>query len=259
MSVTKLHKEEIGFVQISNETISLITDPAALGIYCYLFSKPSDWVIVGKQVQKHFGIGKDKYQSCMRVLRELGLVKLTRDHHDGKITGSTYHIYATPREPDNQSVGKSAQPESRISPQPEIHAARKSGCITNKELLQTNISTNKEWVPPSWLNLDAWQEFEQHRSSSAKLKRGWTDLARTKAANQLEGLTHQEQQQLIDYSIQGGYPALYPDRLTRQSSQPKPKTKLQRAAEALGYEHPTISPSRPASINHAPARLLTSS
>ena len=45
-----------------------------------------------------------------------------------------------------------------------------------------------------------------------------SDLARKKATNQIIGLKQEDQQWVIDYSIQGGYPGLYPDQLKKKQS-----------------------------------------
>ena len=67
---------------------------------------------------------------------------------------------------------------------------------------------------PEFVNPVAWAEFEQHRK---EIKKSLSDMARTKAANQLNGLTFEQQQEVIDYSIQGKYPGLYPERIKQKS------------------------------------------
>jgi hypothetical protein len=65
------------------------------------------------------------------------------------------------------------------------------------------------WQPPPWINPTAWAEFEQHRREMGK---PLTDLARTKAANRLRDLSHAEQQQCIDTSIQARWTGLFPEK-----------------------------------------------
>jgi hypothetical protein len=66
---------------------------------------------------------------------------------------------------------------------------------------------------PEWINRAAWEEFEQHRQD---IKKSLTDLARTKAMKKLEGFSYNDQQAIIDYSIEGSYMGLFPDCLERQ-------------------------------------------
>lgn len=69
------------------------------------------------------------------------------------------------------------------------------------------------WVLPDFVDSVAWSEFEQHRKL---IRKPMSDLARAKATNLLRELTHDEQRRVIDYSIAGGYPGLFPDQLKRE-------------------------------------------
>ena len=80
----------------------------------------------------------------------------------------------------------------------------------NQEPLTINQEplTNIEgWQAPEGLNLNAWNEFEVHRK---QMNKPLSDLARTKAANQIKHLTHDEQQAVIDVSIQSRWTGLFP-------------------------------------------------
>ena len=65
------------------------------------------------------------------------------------------------------------------------------------------------WQMPAGLNPKAWAEFDQHRK---KHKSAWSDLAKTKSANVLLALSHEEQQATVDKSVQAGWPGLYPEK-----------------------------------------------
>ena len=66
---------------------------------------------------------------------------------------------------------------------------------------------------PDFVNKNAWEEFEQHRK---EIKKPMTDLARKKATNLLKGLSSEQQQQTVDYSIAGRYPNLYPEQIAKK-------------------------------------------
>lgn len=63
------------FTTILNKTIDAITDPASLGIYLYLASKPDDWEISVTNLKNRFGKGGDFIRSRMADLKKIGLLK----------------------------------------------------------------------------------------------------------------------------------------------------------------------------------------
>lgn len=67
-----LKHEQSPFTTLINETITQIKDAAALGIYCYLASKPGDWEISPKQLMNHFGKGRDFINDKLKYLRSIG-------------------------------------------------------------------------------------------------------------------------------------------------------------------------------------------
>lgn len=71
-------------------------------------------------------------------------------------------------------------------------------------------AVSNQWQMPAGLNAKAWADFDQHRR---KHKSAWTDLAKTKSANILLKLTHEEQQACVDKSCQAGWPGLYPEKV----------------------------------------------
>lgn len=62
------------FTTLINKTIDLIPDPAAVGIYVYLASKQSDWIIQEKDLMNRFGVGRDYIRSRMKILKDVGLL-----------------------------------------------------------------------------------------------------------------------------------------------------------------------------------------
>lgn len=76
-------------------------------------------------------------------------------------------------------------------------------------------AVSNQWQMPAGLNAKAWGEFEQHRKD---IKKPMTDTARTKAANQICGLSHEQQQATIDKSIQSRWAGLFPEKLKNTKS-----------------------------------------
>lgn len=93
MSIEKNNKnslahEEGGFTTLINSTIQNIRHPGALGLYCYLASKPADWEICKKHLQNHFMKGKDYINSCFKHLKEIGALGITMNRDEkGKCIG----------------------------------------------------------------------------------------------------------------------------------------------------------------------------
>lgn len=63
------------FTTILNKTIEAIEDPAALGIYLYLASKPDNWEISETNLKNRFKRGGDFIRARMAELKRIGLLK----------------------------------------------------------------------------------------------------------------------------------------------------------------------------------------
>lgn len=65
----------LSFTTLINDTLELIENPATLGIYVYLASKPSDWVINETNLQNRFRKGRDFIKERIDELKSLRLLK----------------------------------------------------------------------------------------------------------------------------------------------------------------------------------------
>jgi len=95
--IHKLQKAENPYEQIDRNTIQLISNPIALAIWIYLQSKPNDWNVNENEIREHFSIGRDRYLSAMKELRELGLYEYKTVKKDGKFVAKDFHLYASPK------------------------------------------------------------------------------------------------------------------------------------------------------------------
>ena len=80
MSVKKntpnfLKHSGLSFTTIINQTMDLIKDDGALGIYCYLSSKPQNWEICQIHLANRFGKGRDYIRNKIKILKNAGLIK----------------------------------------------------------------------------------------------------------------------------------------------------------------------------------------
>lgn len=88
--VTKnvLQKENSPFTTILNEALQGITHTGALGVYCYLASKPTGWIICKKELAKHFNCGREHIDTCFKKLKEFGAIEIDPIRDElGKIVG----------------------------------------------------------------------------------------------------------------------------------------------------------------------------
>lgn len=90
-----LKKLGLPFSIIINQTMNLIKDPAALGIYMYLISKPEDWDIQETDLMRRFNKGRDFIRGRLKELKDVGLLKTTSTRNDkGHIIGWTTMLYS---------------------------------------------------------------------------------------------------------------------------------------------------------------------
>jgi len=66
---------ELPYTIIINETIDIIPDNSAMGVYLYLARKPQDWDIQEKDIMKRFKKGRDHIRKCLSILKDIGLYK----------------------------------------------------------------------------------------------------------------------------------------------------------------------------------------
>ena len=87
---------------------------------------------------------------------------------------------------------------------------------SNKEKEKKKDKRKKTFTLPELINKIAWNEYELHRK---EIKKPLSDLARTKATNLLLNYSQEEQQEMVNYSINGSYPALYPPKISNNKKQ----------------------------------------
>ena len=96
MPIHKLetHQADIHYFMLSREVVQAIDNPDALAIWCYLQSKPKNWIVLEDQVRSHFDIGRLKYLKAMKCLRDVGLYHVERIKDDrNRFCSNVFHIY----------------------------------------------------------------------------------------------------------------------------------------------------------------------
>jgi hypothetical protein len=129
-------REESGCTIFVNETIQNITDPAALGLYCYLLTKPYCWNITTKELMKHFKMSKDKAYRLLRVLIDLGLLQRNEIREKGQFVKYHYILKLKPY-PEKQDC--EPQPEKPLAVNQDTY--KTNNTIQNKDFNNTTTST----------------------------------------------------------------------------------------------------------------------
>jgi len=112
-------KEDLGCTIVVNETIQNITDPAVLGIYCYLLTKPPGWNIQAKELMNHFKMSKDKCYRLLTALLDLKLLSRTQQRHAGHFLTYNYKLHLKPYNlphPENQETENQETYKTNILP-----------------------------------------------------------------------------------------------------------------------------------------------
>jgi uncharacterized phage protein (TIGR02220 family) len=139
MSIFKNKKRTNPYSQIDN---ALLNDERlraeSLGVLVYLISKPEDWTISMKQLQKRFNFGREKMQAIAKNMEECGyLIRVKPKNELGQFIGTFWDVTDTPTVgyADSSETGQSENPTVR---KPVSHYTNKE-YFTNKD-----INTNKE-------------------------------------------------------------------------------------------------------------------
>jgi len=66
---------------------------AARGLLGYLLSRPDDWKVLVKDLQRRGDLRRDGIYKLLKELREAGYVRFQRARdHEGRIRGGTYYV-----------------------------------------------------------------------------------------------------------------------------------------------------------------------
>lgn len=154
----KMNKEDSGCTIMVNETIQSIRDISLAGLYCYLLSKPSGWVVNPKEIMSHFSITNNKAYKHIKGLIALGL--LTRHVHrqKGRFVDFEYTLHLKPLA--NTDAAPFLQKPEMDKSDLENHDTYKTKNIKNKEYINKNtISESND--SPTTAKEKVSQEFKQ--------------------------------------------------------------------------------------------------
>lgn len=129
MSIEKitLAHEQQPFTTMFNTVLQGIGHTGALGVYCYLASKPPGWNIVKLELQRHFNCGREHMTTCINILKGLGLIEIIQNKDEkGRFISTQWLLKCT------ICITDSTRRETR----PPVNAADGNSATINKRSLK---------------------------------------------------------------------------------------------------------------------------
>ena len=108
----------------------------ATGVLLYLLSKPFDWTVQIKHLQKRFSCGRDRVRRILKELEEAGyLVRLlNREEVSGRYSKVDFEVFDKPQ---SENPSPETENPSRETPPPENPPLTKDRALQKKENTKT--------------------------------------------------------------------------------------------------------------------------
>lgn len=153
------------------------------------------------------GLTPQQLRTCFTKLKSTGEITSSGMARGRMITVVSFELYQDDNTLDNRVSTGLQQASNRVA-------------TTNKNVNneKNDNKTTKEWIAPDNLNPKAWAEFVQHRK---EINKSMTNLSKTKAANQICGLSFEQQQATVDKSISSKWAGLFPEKQTQAQQNTK--------------------------------------
>ena len=150
---TTLRKAGRTYTTLPTDSIRLIKTGDALAIWCYLQTKPQDWIIRKQQIMDRLDIGRRRYAAALTHLRDIRLVAVehAQDEH-GRLVGRMLVCFDTPGPTPTKPVA-SVAPTIPVTDNTGLAKDAKRSPLqiidiyTNKLLLQRGNGTEKPKKP----------------------------------------------------------------------------------------------------------------
>ncbi len=165
-TIDRFVKEKLPFEIISREVVQSINDPVALAIWTYLMTLPDNWIPRRQQILDQFdGLGRDRYDKAMTLLRERNLVWVAVTRNDqGQIIDRVMVAEATPKKDDLKSD----------FPQVGNTALRETPPLKEEDITKETINT----CPSD--GFDEFWSLYPRRSAKKKAQQIWRNMTKKK-------------------------------------------------------------------------------
>lgn len=144
MATFRVYKESGNFVTVHK---NFIHDPniswKAKGILLYLLSRPDDWQVYEKELEKHSLDGRDSLKNGIKELETTGYIVRTRKRDDkGRLREYEYSVYEQPNQNGLSNVGLSNVGKTNTGLSNVGKPVPTNNDFTNNELTNNNNTNN---------------------------------------------------------------------------------------------------------------------
>lgn len=144
MATFRVYKESGNFVTVHK---NFIHDPniswKAKGILLYLLSRPDDWQVYEKELEKHSLDGRDSLKNGIKELETTGYIVRTRKRDDkGRLREYEYSVYEQPTQNGLSNVGLSNVGKTNTGLSNVGKPVHTNNDFTNNELTNNNNTKN---------------------------------------------------------------------------------------------------------------------
>lgn len=144
MATFRVYKESGNFVTVHK---NFIHDPniswKAKGILLYLLSRPDDWQVYEKELEKHSLDGRDSLKNGIKELETTGYIVRTRKRDDkGRLREYEYSVYEQPNQNGLSNVGLSNVGKTNTGLSNVGKHVPTNNDFTNNELTNNNNTDN---------------------------------------------------------------------------------------------------------------------
>ncbi|ATH60697.1 MULTISPECIES: DnaD domain protein [Staphylococcus] len=144
MATFRVYKESGNFVTVHK---NFIHDPniswKAKGILLYLLSRPDDWQVYEKELEKHSLDGRDSLKNGIKELETTGYIVRTRKRDDkGRLREYEYSVYEQPTQNGLSNVGLSNVGKTNTGLSNVGKPVPTNNDFTNNELTNNNNTDN---------------------------------------------------------------------------------------------------------------------
>lgn len=146
MPIQKRTIGNIPYTQIPNSIFDL-GNSDAIAVWCYLYSKPENWLIRRTDVMKSLGLGRTRYDKAINLLKEQGLFSTaySQNPETGKLEGSVGWLFLP--EVDHRTLQKPTTAETDMSISASLaesdHLVIKDSLVKKEKLVKKDILSSK--------------------------------------------------------------------------------------------------------------------
>ena len=138
---------------------------AARGLLVYLLSKPDDWQVRVKDLQKRGDLGRDGIYKLLAVLRRFHYLRYEKNRtRDGRVRGGSYAVYEVPYTDSPETAFPDTAPPGTVKP--EALPTTDINLVNNKQLLPNTQLEPAQQIQPDLhfegrVPEDFWAEFQE--------------------------------------------------------------------------------------------------